>query len=85
MYIELLNIGFANIIVANRIVAIIKLGSLPAKKIIQQARNRHMLITVTHGRRTKSIIITDSGYVFLSSIQPETLQHRLSLKCINEL
>lgn len=78
MNIELLNIGFGNIVVANRIIVIVKPESLPARKIVQQARNRHMLITGTCGRKTKSIIVTDSGYVILSSIQTETLQHRLS-------
>lgn len=77
MIIKLLNVGFGNIVVANRIVVIVKPESLPAKKTIQEARDRHMLLTATHGRKTKSIIVTDSGYVILSSIQPETLQHRL--------
>lgn len=76
MEIKLMNIGFGNMIVVNRVIAIVKPESSPARRIIQEARNRHMLITATQGRKMKSIIVTDIGYVILSSILPETLAHR---------
>jgi regulator of extracellular matrix RemA (YlzA/DUF370 family) len=76
MEIKLMNVGFGNMIVVNRVIAIVKPESSPARRIIQEARNRHMLITATQGRKMKSIIVTDIGYVILSSILPETLAHR---------
>ncbi len=80
MEIKLINIGFGNIVSANRIVAIVSPESAPIKRIIQEARDRGMLIDATYGRRTRAVIITDSDHVILSSVQPETVAHRLSSK-----
>lgn len=75
---RLINIGFGNILVANRIVAIISPDSAPVKRIIQEARERGTLIDATYGRRTRAVVITDSGHVVLSAIQPETVAHRFT-------
>ncbi|HHX50110.1 MAG TPA: DUF370 domain-containing protein [Clostridia bacterium] len=80
MDIKLINIGFGNIVSANRIVAIVSPESAPIKRIIQEARDRGVLIDATYGRRTRAVIITDSDHVILSSVQPETVAHRLSSK-----
>ena len=77
MGIKLLNIGFGNIVAANRIISIISPESAPIKRIIQEAREKGMLIDATYGRRTRAVVVTDSGHVVLSSIQPETVAKRL--------
>ncbi|MCR4426004.1 MAG: DUF370 domain-containing protein [Firmicutes bacterium] len=80
MDIKLINIGFGNIVAANRLVAIVSPESAPIKRIIQDARDRGMLIDATYGRRTRAVMITDSGHVILSAVQPETVAHRLATK-----
>ncbi|GMA49122.1 UPF0296 protein [Alicyclobacillus contaminans] len=78
--IKLINIGFGNIVSANRIISIVSPESAPIKRIIQEARDRGMLIDATYGRRTRAVIITDSDHVILSAVQPETVAHRLTAK-----
>ncbi|WP_026974794.1 extracellular matrix/biofilm regulator RemA [Alicyclobacillus contaminans] len=80
MSIKLINIGFGNIVSANRIISIVSPESAPIKRIIQEARDRGMLIDATYGRRTRAVIITDSDHVILSAVQPETVAHRLTAK-----
>lgn len=80
MNIKLVNIGFGNIVSVNRIVAIVSPESAPIKRIIQEARDRGMLIDATYGRRTRAVVITDSDHVILSAVQPETVAHRLTAK-----
>lgn len=80
MNIKLINIGFGNIVSANRIIAIVSPESAPIKRIIGEARDRGMLVDATYGRRTRAVIITDSGHVILSAVQPETVKHRLQVK-----
>jgi regulator of extracellular matrix RemA (YlzA/DUF370 family) len=80
MDIKLINIGFGNIVSANRIISIVSPESAPIKRIIQEARDRGMLIDATYGRRTRAVIITDSDHVILSAVQPETVAHRLTSK-----
>lgn len=80
MSIKLINIGFGNIVSANRIVAIVSPESAPIKRIIQEARDRSVLIDATYGRRTRAVIITDSDHIILSAVQPETVAHRLDAK-----
>jgi len=80
MSIRLINIGFGNIVSANRLVAIVSPESAPIKRIIQEARDRGMLVDATYGRRTRAVIITDSDHVILSAVQPETVAHRLNTK-----
>lgn len=76
MDIQLINIGFGNIVSANRVVAIVSPESAPIKRIITDARDRGQLIDATYGRRTRAVIITDSSHVVLSAIQPETVANR---------
>jgi regulator of extracellular matrix RemA (YlzA/DUF370 family) len=73
---KLINIGFGNIVAANRIIAIVAPDSAPIKRIIQDARDKGALIDATYGRRTRAVVITDSGHVLLSAVQPETVAHR---------
>jgi regulator of extracellular matrix RemA (YlzA/DUF370 family) len=80
MSIKLINIGFGNIVSANRVISIVSPESAPIKRIIQEARDRNMLIDATYGRRTRAVIITDSDHVILSAIQPETVAQRLHAK-----
>ena len=74
---RLLNIGFGNFVSAERIVGIVGPDSAPVKRIIQEARDRGMLIDATCGRSTRAVIITDSDHVVLSAIQPETVAGRI--------
>ncbi|NLW09652.1 MAG: DUF370 domain-containing protein [Firmicutes bacterium] len=80
MEIKLINIGFGNIVAANRIVAIVSPDSAPIKRIILESREKGMLIDATYGRRTRAVVIVDSGHVILSAVQPETVAHRLAAK-----
>ncbi|MGB7413865.1 MAG: DUF370 domain-containing protein [Thermosynechococcaceae cyanobacterium] len=76
MDIRLINIGFGNIVSGNRVIAIVSPESAPIKRIITDARERGELIDATYGRRTRAVIVTDSGHVILSAIQPETVANR---------
>ncbi len=76
MDIQLINIGFGNIVAANRVIAIVSPESAPIKRIIGDARDKGQLIDATYGRRTRAVIVTDSNHVVLSAIQPETVAHR---------
>ncbi len=77
---NLINIGFGNIVSASRIIAIVSPESAPIKRVINEARDRGMLIDATYGRRTRAVIVADSGHVVLSAVQPETVKHRLQSK-----
>ena len=75
---KLINIGFGNMVSANRLIAIVSPESAPIKRIISEARDRATLIDATYGRRTRAVIITDSEHVILSAVQPETIGNRFS-------
>ena len=75
---KLLNIGFGNTIVAERVVAIVNPSSAPMKRLREEAKVNSRLIDASQGRRTHSIIITDSNHIILSAIQAETVSQRLS-------
>lgn len=77
---KLINIGFGNMVSANRLVAIVGPESAPIKRIIQDVRDRGQLIDATYGRRTRAVIVMDSGHVILSAIQPETVAGRMAGK-----
>ena len=77
---KLINIGFGNMVSAGRLVAIVSPESAPIKRMVQEARDRGVLIDATYGRRTRAVIVTDSGHVILSAIQPETIAGRLTGK-----
>ncbi len=73
---KLLNLGFGNSVVARRVVAIVNPTSSPMKRLREEAREAKRLVDATQGRRTRSIIVTDSGHVILSAIQAETMAQR---------
>jgi len=75
---ELLNVGFGNMVVARRIIAIVNPSSAPSKRLKDEAKEVRKLVDATNGRRTRSIIVTDSDHVILSAIQTETLAQRLT-------
>ncbi|MBE5785987.1 MAG: DUF370 domain-containing protein [Clostridiales bacterium] len=74
---KLLNIGFGNLVTAERIIAIITPDSAPVKRIINEAREKGMLVDATAGRRTRAVLMMDSGHVVLSAVQPETIAGRI--------
>lgn len=76
---KLINIGFGNMVSANRLIAIVSPESAPIKRIMREAEDKGMLVNATYGRRTRAVLITDSGHVILSSIQPETVANRLTM------
>ncbi|NEQ46149.1 MAG: DUF370 domain-containing protein [Leptolyngbya sp. SIOISBB] len=76
MDIKLINIGFGNIVSAHRVVAIVSPESAPIKRVIADARDRGQLVDATYGRRTRAVLIMDSGHIILSAIQPETVAQR---------
>ena len=80
MAVRLINIGFNNIVVDRRIVTIVNPASSPVKRLIEVAKKRGSLIDATCGRRTRSVIITDSNHVILSALQPETIGERFQQK-----
>jgi len=77
---KLINIGFGNMVSASRVIAIVSPESAPIKRIILDVRDRGQLIDATYGRRTRAVVIMDSGHVILSAIQPETVAGRMSGK-----
>ena len=74
---QLINIGFGNIVSANRIIAIVSPDSAPIKRIVQEANDNGNAVDATYGRRTRAVIIMDTGHVILSAVQPETVAGRL--------
>ena len=74
---QLINIGFGNIVSADRVIAIVSPESAPIKRIVQEAKENKTAVDATYGRRTRAVIIMDSGHVILSAVQPETVAGRL--------
>ena len=74
---KLIGIGFGNLVSAGRIIAIVSPESAPIKRMIQDARDGGSLIDATYGRRTRAVIVADSGHIILSAIQPETVSNRI--------
>ena len=77
MSIELVHIGFGNILAMSRAIAIASPNSAPTKRIIHEGRNNGKVIDMTSGRRTKAVIFTDSGHIILAALAPETISSRL--------
>jgi len=75
---NLLNIGFGNTVVADRVVAIVSPNSAPMKRLKDEAKDEKRLVDATHGRRTRSIIVMDSNHIVLSAIQAETISQRFT-------
>jgi len=82
---KLLNIGFGNAIVAERVVAIVNPSSAPMKRLREEAKVNNRLIDASQGRRTRSIIITDSNHIILSAIQAETVSQRLGADVLTKM
>ena len=74
---KLINIGFGNMISAGRLIAIVSPESAPIKRMVQEARDRGVLIDASFGRRTRAVLVMDSGHIVLSALQPETVAGRL--------
>ncbi len=79
MFAELIHIGFGNILAMNKVIAIASPNSAPTKRIVQEGRNKGLLIDMTNGRRTKAVIFTDSGHIILAALAPETITSRSQL------
>ncbi len=73
-----INIGYGNIISGSRIISIITPGAAPIKRLIQEAKDKSLVIDATSGRKTRAIIIMDTGHIVLSAVQPETVVNRLN-------
>ena len=74
---KFINIGFGNMVSAGRLIAIVSPESAPIKRMVQEARDRGVLVDATYGRRTRAVLITDSDHIILSALQPETVASRL--------
>lgn len=81
---NLISIGFGNMISASRVIAIVNPDSAPVRRIIQESKDTGMLIDATCGRRTRAVIIADSDHVILSAVQPETISNRMTMKEVTE-
>ena len=77
---KLINIGFGSMIAAHRLLAVVSPDSAPVKRVIQEARDRGMLIDASYGHKTKAVILMDTDHVILSAIDPETIRVRLTQK-----
>ncbi len=77
---KLINIGFGNLVSAERVIAVISPDSAPIKRIVSEGKDRGIVVDATFGRRTRAVLLMDSGHVILSAIQPETISSRASGK-----
>jgi regulator of extracellular matrix RemA (YlzA/DUF370 family) len=75
---ELIHIGFGNILAINRVIAVIAPRSAPTKRLIQEGKAKGLLIDMTSGRKTKAVLVTDSGHLILAALTPETIAGRVS-------
>lgn len=82
---KLVNVGFGNVVNSNKIIGIISPDAAPIKRMVQSAKDNGMAIDATCGRRTKAVIVTDSGHLILSSLLPETIAGRVNLKGTSEI
>ncbi|MBQ3115342.1 MAG: DUF370 domain-containing protein [Clostridia bacterium] len=81
---NLISIGYGNMISASRVIAIVSPDSAPVRRIIQESKESGRLIDATCGRRTRAVIVADSDHIILSAIQPETIKNRMSTKEVME-
>ena len=81
---KLINIGFGSVISAGRVLAVLSPESAPIKRVVQEARERSMLINASYGRRTRSVLLMDTDHVILSAVQPETIAARLEGRAAEE-
>lgn len=76
--VQMLNIGYGNLVLASRVVAVVAPASSPMRRLREEASERNKLVDATMGRKTRSILVTDSDHVILSAINPETIAARLA-------
>ena len=81
---KLINIGFGSVISAGRVLAVLSPESAPIKRVVQEARERSMLIDASYGRRTRSVLLMDTDHVILSAVQSETIAARLEGRAAEE-
>lgn len=74
---ELVHIAFGNVLAANRVVAIVTPDSAPSKRLIKEGRSHNLAVDMTNGRKTKAVVVLDSGHIVLAPVTPETLANRL--------
>lgn len=77
---KLINIGFGNLVSADRLIAVVAPESAPVKRIVQEARERNMVIDGTYGRRTRAVLVMDSDHVVLSAISPDAIAGRVDVQ-----
>lgn len=75
---ELIHVGFGNVLAINRVIAMASPNSAPTKRLVQEGKSKGMLIDMTNGRKTKAVLIMDSGHIVLAAIAPETIAGRLT-------
>ncbi len=80
MALELINLGYGNMVVADRVIAIVNSASAPMKRLKEEAKERGKLIDATNGRKTRTLLITDSDHVILSALQAETIASRFTVR-----
>ncbi len=80
---QLINIGFGNTVMADRIIAVVNTGSSPSRKLKELAKGSERLVDATEGRRTRSLLVMDSNHIVLSSVQPDTISQRLASLQLN--
>ena len=85
MGIELVHIGFGNILAMSRVIAMASPNSAPTKRTIQEGKNKGLLIDMTNGRRTKAVIFLDSGHIVLAALAPETIVGRLQISRVSSV
>jgi len=81
---QLVHVGFGDYVSANRILAVIRPGSAPVRRLLEEAERQSQLVDVTHGRKTKAVLLLDSGHLVLTAIQPETVAGRLDSRSAPE-
>ncbi|HZH94008.1 MAG TPA: DUF370 domain-containing protein [Tissierellaceae bacterium] len=80
MLVYFINVGFGNVVASNKVVSVVSPESAPIKRLVQESKEHGTLIDATYGRRTRAVIVMDSGHIVLSPLQPETIAHRLHAK-----
>ncbi|MCR3956093.1 MAG: DUF370 domain-containing protein [Gudongella sp.] len=80
MLVYFINVGFGNVVASNKVVSVVSPESAPIKRLVQESKEQGTLIDATYGRRTRAVIVMDSGHIVLSPLQPETIAHRLHTK-----
>ena len=80
MLVYFINVGFGNVVASNKVVSVVSPESAPIKRLVQESKEEGTLIDATYGRRTRAVIVMDSGHIVLSPLQPETIAHRLHAK-----